>query len=338
MLARRSALPSGDSSSEAATLLAEAKRVREEAEAETALLEARKRLRQQEEAAEADLEQEGLAQRVKETEAKLDRAKAFQTADKDELQKELTELKKRLAEASKPSAEVSPPKPQEPAPAGPPEGAQAKRLLNVVGATTKTKLQRYNRELTEEDYQDLATRAQDMSPAQLADLGVALGRDGRQKLSEAMDEKREDERKKEEAKETERMEAAKQQAKDLRSKLSFDKVKEMKPDELMGLAAELGPAFTVSIPIVGICYWTVNLIIFTAVYYYTTGELPNPSLLSSMDTVEAGGLIAGIVSVAVLLKPVRLLLAVLLTPWTAEHVMPRLPWAANEEKDQQVKK
>jgi len=329
--------------------LEEAKRVREEAEAEAALLEARKRLRAQEKAAEADLEEEGLADRVKATAARLDRAKAFQTPDKDELQKELAELEKRLAEVSKkPALNVLEPVPvAEPVPV--PVGAQAKRLVNVVGATRQTRLQRFGRDLTEEDWKDLAVRAQDMSAAQLADLGVALGPDGRKRLSDMMDENREqerkkeevkeeEERKKEEAKEAERMEAAKEKAKDLRSRLSFDKVKEMNPNELMGLAAELGPAFTVSIPIVGACYWSVNLIIFTAVYYYTTGELPNPNLLSSMDTVEAGGLIAGIVSVAVLLKPVRLLLAVLLTPWTAEHVMPRLPWASSDDKDPQPKK
>jgi len=113
---------------------------------------------------------------------------------------------------------------------------------------------------------------------------------------------------------------------DLGSRLNLETIQAMSDEEKVALAQEVGPAFTVSIAIVGITYWSLCLPIFVYAWHESTGTWPSVGDLSNLgDAGRTAGAIAGLLSLAALLKPVRLAAAMWLTPWTANNVMPRLP-------------
>lgn len=119
----------------------------------------------------------------------------------------------------------------------------------------------------------------------------------------------------------------------LQSKLTFEKLQAMTDEERLKVAQEAGPAFLVSLAIVAISYWSVTLSILAYVVHESTGHWPNPTeLLNADNRGEAAGIFAGFLSMLVLFKPVRIILAMLLTPWTAEHVIPLLPWFASGDR------
>eukprot|EP00931_Biecheleriopsis_adriatica_P102851 TRINITY_DN77763_c0_g1_i1.p1 TRINITY_DN77763_c0_g1~~TRINITY_DN77763_c0_g1_i1.p1 ORF type:complete len:314 (-),score=45.84 TRINITY_DN77763_c0_g1_i1:142-1083(-) len=122
-----------------------------------------------------------------------------------------------------------------------------------------------------------------------------------------------------------------EQDKDVFSKLTFDSIMQMSYEERFQLAFDLGPAFTASVAIVALCYWAVCLPITCFAYYETTGEWPQLDQLgielrSDRTAGTAVGILGSMMAITVLLKPLRLLAAFLITPWTAEHVLPRIPW------------
>lgn len=115
------------------------------------------------------------------------------------------------------------------------------------------------------------------------------------------------------------------------ARLSFESLQAMSDEQRIAAAQELGPAFGLSVIIVAFCYWSVCLPLFLVAYHEGTGAWPTFEDLTTLDAARTAGAVAGLLSLAALLKPLRLLAAALLTPWTAENIVPRLPWAGKPD-------
>jgi len=318
-------------------MLEEAARLKGEAEAAAAVLEAKKRLREEQEravaASKADVEQEamdieGIKKDLEETQTQLRRAEAFSLPEKDGLQQKVKELEQLLAQlgggSSDSATEVKPQVAAAPTPPPPPEEER------VPGEVTRDgkPMSAWN----DADWEDLAEKSELMSVEQRFDLAQALGPDGRQQLSE-FTRKKEDAmeaaRKKEEAA---RLNEAQTEAAKLRDRMSFESLKSMSNEERVKLATEVGPAYLTSLAIVAASYWALSVPFIIYGYHESTGKWPGLDSLGILASPEAAGMFAGIFATYALLKPARLFVALLLTPWTVENVMPRLPsWEAPKE-------
>jgi len=124
----------------------------------------------------------------------------------------------------------------------------------------------------------------------------------------------------------------------LSERLSWEKLEAMSNEERMALTQEIGPAFGVSVGIVAFVYWSITLPILLNAYYQSTGEWPRfEEIFSLSDGGRTAGAVAGILGLAALMKPLRIAAAIALTPWTADNVLPLIPWlspAKKEEKDE----
>lgn len=123
----------------------------------------------------------------------------------------------------------------------------------------------------------------------------------------------------------------------LADKLTLERVKAMSSEERLELIAQLGPAFGVSVAIVAICWWSVTLPVIAYAYHEATGEWPDVAQLGiEFSSDRTRGAAMGIVGVALattaLLKPLRVVAAVMLTPWTAENIVPAIPWLRGDDK------
>lgn len=168
---------------DAAALLREAARLREEAEAEQVMLDAKRRLQEEKEKVESEADFQNdvstLVEKLEVAEAKLRKAEAFQLPDKDALKQELAVLQKRQQELQKEvdrRAEAA--KPPEEKKAPPPQRAE-EGGLNRNGVPIKS--------WTEADWEDLAKAAGDMDLEQRFNLGRALGPDGRRRLDKVQE-------------------------------------------------------------------------------------------------------------------------------------------------------
>eukprot|EP00435_Cladocopium_sp_Y103_P012814 s1306_g3.t1 len=126
----------------------------------------------------------------------------------------------------------------------------------------------------------------------------------------------------------------------LSERLSWEKLEAMSNEERLALTQEIGPAFGVSVGIVAFVYWSITLPILLNAYYQSTGEWPRfEELFSLSDGGRTAGAVAGILGLAALMKPLRIAAAIALTPWTADHVLPLIPWlnSAKEEKEKSDK-
>lgn len=123
------------------------------------------------------------------------------------------------------------------------------------------------------------------------------------------------------------------QGKSLRSRMSLESLKGMSNDERLELAQEVGPAFMVSVGIVASTFWTVCGLCLVFAFHQATGRWPDLAELTDQEAgLALGGLVATIFTLATVLKPVRLFLAFLLTPWAAENVVPRIPWMRQRDE------
>eukprot|EP00931_Biecheleriopsis_adriatica_P101305 TRINITY_DN76474_c0_g1_i1.p1 TRINITY_DN76474_c0_g1~~TRINITY_DN76474_c0_g1_i1.p1 ORF type:complete len:291 (+),score=82.17 TRINITY_DN76474_c0_g1_i1:19-891(+) len=112
----------------------------------------------------------------------------------------------------------------------------------------------------------------------------------------------------------------------LSERLNWEKLQAMSNEERMAVFQEVGPAFTISLAMVGATYWSINLAILLTAYHESTGSWPKlEEIFTLADGGAAAGTLAGVLAIAALLKPLRLLAAALLTPWTAENILPKLP-------------
>mmetsp|Transcript_49673 Transcript_49673/g.154189 ORF Transcript_49673/g.154189 Transcript_49673/m.154189 type:complete len:286 (+) Transcript_49673:74-931(+) len=184
---------------------------------------------------------------------------------------------------------------------------------------------------TDADWEELAVASEKMSVEQRFDLAQALGRDGRErlgKLTARREEQRrgeeEQRREEEEAAAAAREQASRGAASELLSKLTFERLKEMSNEERFEVAKEVGPAYAVSLALVALCYWALNIPFLAYAYHESTGLWPDLGSLDSLDSLQAAGTFASIFAAYALLKPVRLFVALLVTPWTVENVMPAL--------------
>jgi len=174
------------------SLLREAQRLREQAEAEQEMLQAKKRLREAQEEEQqaqqtqqplADLEQELVAtsEKLEVAKTKLSRAEAFKLPEMEGLQKEVAALAARSEQLqTELQAKKEPPAAEPSSPTTP-----TKRV--------RTNLKRDGKELTEADWEDLGRVFDSMAWDKRVELGQALGPEGREKLSEVM--KRQEEEK-----------------------------------------------------------------------------------------------------------------------------------------------
>lgn len=129
-------------------------------------------------------------------------------------------------------------------------------------------------------------------------------------------------------------EAQSNHGKSLRSRMSLESIQGMSNEERMELAQDLGPAFMVSVGIVASTFWTVCGVCLVYAFQQATGRWPDLAQLTDQDAgLALGGLVATIFTLATVLKPVRLFLAFLLTPWAAENVVPRIPWMKQREEE-----
>merc|ERR1719203_2333838 len=111
----------------------------------------------------------------------------------------------------------------------------------------------------------------------------------------------------------------------------------MSGEERLQLIAELGPAFGVSVAIVAICWWSLTLPLIAYAYHEATGEWPDIAQLgiefgSDRTRGAAMGIVGAALATTALLKPVRILAALLLTPWAAENVVPAIPWLRGDNE------
>lgn len=232
-------------------------------------------------------------------ETKLRRAEAFKLPEREELKLEVLRLSQVFEKVS----------------------SRLQPLLPVqAAASTSPILENFQYPKTQDDWEDYIDEFQDMTPQQKEELGKKLGPEGRAefdshvaRIHEEMDE---EEAEMENQREIE----------EFREKLKWERITAMSGEERVELAKELGPAFIISIVMVGVTYWTVSLSATLWAFHEATGELPNWQDLASMDTGRMAGVVAGLLSLAVLLKPLRLLIAMAITPWTRENVMPKVPW------------
>ncbi|CAJ1454962.1 unnamed protein product [Effrenium voratum] len=119
----------------------------------------------------------------------------------------------------------------------------------------------------------------------------------------------------------------------LSERLSWEKFQAMSNEEKLELTQELGPAFGVSVGIVAFIYWSITLPILLNAYHDSTGEWPQVQELFSLnDGGRTAGAVAGILGLAALLKPLRIAAAIALTPWTADNVLPLIPWLGSKKE------
>lgn len=125
----------------------------------------------------------------------------------------------------------------------------------------------------------------------------------------------------------------------LSERLNWEKMQAMSTDEKVALFQEVGPAFTVSIGIVAVCYWSISLPILAVAYHESTGQWPSiQDVFSLNDGGAAAGALAGVLGLAALMKPLRIAAAMALTPWTAENVLPKLPqWLVSQDQAENQK-
>jgi len=125
----------------------------------------------------------------------------------------------------------------------------------------------------------------------------------------------------------------------LSERLNWEKLQAMSTDEKVALFQEVGPAFTVSIGIVAVCYWSISLPILAVAYHESTGQWPSlQDVFSLNDGGAAAGALAGVLGLAALMKPLRIAAAIALTPWTAENVLPKLPqWMVGQVQEDSQK-
>ncbi|CAE7798820.1 unnamed protein product [Symbiodinium sp. CCMP2456] len=121
----------------------------------------------------------------------------------------------------------------------------------------------------------------------------------------------------------------------LSDRLSWEKIEAMSNEERFALSQEVGPAFGLSVAIVAVCYWSITLPILLNAYHDSTGEWPRvEEIFSLSDGGKAAGAVAGILGLAALLKPLRIACAIALTPWTADNVLPLVPWLSQKKEDE----
>lgn len=124
----------------------------------------------------------------------------------------------------------------------------------------------------------------------------------------------------------------------LSERLSWEKLEAMSNEERLALTQEIGPAFGVSVGIVAFVYWSITLPILLNAYYQSTGEWPRfEELFSLSDGGRTAGAVAGILGLAALMKPLRIAAAIALTPWTADNVLPLIPWLNSAQKEEKEK-
>lgn len=120
----------------------------------------------------------------------------------------------------------------------------------------------------------------------------------------------------------------------LSDRLSWEKIEAMSNEERFALSQEVGPAFGLSVAIVAVCYWSLTLPVLLNAYHDSTGEWPRvEEIFSLSDGGKAAGAVAGILGLAALLKPLRIACAIALTPWTADNVLPLVPWLSQKKED-----
>lgn len=332
---------SGDAELEAAELQRQADELRQQAEAEQELLQAQQRLRAEKEklGPKADLAESlaAVEKKLETASAKLRKAAAFKLPESEGLKIEVEKLEQQAAELRD---QLAPKEEATPAPAVP-EPASQSRAPGVplwVHKDGKPVV-----EWNDKDWEDVARTASEMSLERRFDLAQIVGRDGRRRLSEIerrleeerrqeeirLEEKRGEEEKKKEAI---RLEEVRASTKKLASKLTFEKLKDMSNEDRIQLAQEAGPAFVISLLMVAVVYYSLNLPVLAYAYHEATGSWPNITDFGALDTVTAAGAVAGVISVATLLKPVRWLVALLITPWTAENILPLFPWLVQQKE------
>jgi len=293
-------------------LLEQAARLRREAD------EQRQRLRERQAAAEAapreKLEKEAalVAERMQLVQAKVKRAEAFKLPELDTLRAEAVVLEQSSQELAKKLKDLQGPQLAPEAESKPVEAPAPKEKL--FGGRTQS------------EWEELATKVEQSEFGARFDLGMDVGPEGRRKLAEIMERRQKEREKAEEEARATRIAAAREKARGLRERLTFEAVSAMSNEERLELAKELGPAFVLSLALVGLTYWTVTLPVFAYLYHESVGSWPSVSDLFDVSSAPAAaGLVAGVASIALLLKPVRYVVALLLTPWAAENVLPYLP-------------
>ncbi|CAE8709984.1 unnamed protein product [Polarella glacialis] len=108
------------------------------------------------------------------------------------------------------------------------------------------------------------------------------------------------------------LEQAEAKAAKLKSELSFENLMKISNDERWILAKSIGPAFPISLVLSYTLYWVLN-IPFIAFAYYTT-------VLTGQTTM--GVVMAGAYATSIPFKPLVYIGALLVSPWTAETIMP----------------
>jgi len=317
----------GSVSDDEQLLLEEAARLRGEAEAAAAVLEAKKRLREEQEKAmvppQTDAKQEAIdiEKSLEETRAQLRKAEAFSLPGRENLQSkvmELEQLQAQLRGDSSDSATVS-----ETNVAAPPTPSPAPKQEEERGGVTRDgrPMSAWN----DADWEDLAEKSVLMSVEARFNLAQSLGPDGRQRLAELVQKNEDAMEAKRAEEEASRLKEAQTKAATLRERISFESLKTMSNEERLQLATEVGPAYLTSLAIVAVSYWAISVPLLLYGYHESTGQWPGLDNLSILSSPEAAGVFAGFFGMYALLKPVRLFVALLVTPWTVENVMPRLP-------------
>lgn len=351
-------------------LLKQAEELRADAEAKERVLRAEKAVNDPTLAASKELleAQERLENVIS---PQLRKAEAFKLPELDELRTQARQLEKEIADLEESSAPA--PAAAAPAAAPVPAQAAANpwnqsppaskapcnkspEAQQTFGYDSNGVEKRFGG-LTFRELEDLATKAEKMSVDERFELGMTLEPEVRRRLNEITDKRdevKEAERKKrEEAENAERKEGedrsreieeeetqkrvagAKERARELAVQLTFENLKSMSNEERLALAPKLGNAFVLSLALVAVVYWSVTLPIFAYSYKEATGAWPAiTDLFDGNAGGNAAGAVAGIASVALLLKPVRFIVALLITPWTIENVQPYLPsWVTGDNAD-----
>lgn len=321
---------------EAAALARQAARLREEAAAQAAVLEAQKRLREEREKMQAPPEEDAAKELERVTDKlalirpKLRKAEAFSLPEKDTLKSEVSDLESRVAELKK-KLEPPPAPAPPPPPAASPVSSEADKKLGGLTRDGKTMSQ-----WTDDDWEAFATLFEDSDVERRFDLIQTMGPEGKKRLQGivvARDAKKQAE---EDKKTAARVEENRKAAEELRGKLTFENVQRMSNEERFELANKLGPSYLTSLALIAFSFWAIGLPILAYFYHESTGQWPSVFSLFSLDDVAAtGGMMATILGVYALLKPVRLVAAIFLTPWTMENITPYLPWTGIEEQAEQ---
>eukprot|EP00931_Biecheleriopsis_adriatica_P105541 TRINITY_DN80105_c0_g1_i1.p1 TRINITY_DN80105_c0_g1~~TRINITY_DN80105_c0_g1_i1.p1 ORF type:complete len:262 (+),score=74.46 TRINITY_DN80105_c0_g1_i1:59-844(+) len=108
-------------------------------------------------------------------------------------------------------------------------------------------------------------------------------------------------------------EEAEKRAKLIRE-ISLDSLLKMSNEERWLMAQGLGPAFPISLILAYTIYWTLNIPFIGYAYYNTVLN----------GTATMGLVMAGAYATSIPFKPLVYIGAILMTPWTAETVMPPL--------------